>query len=150
AMDEITGPVIAITLVLCAVFVPTLFLAGIPGKFYSQFALTIAVSTVISAINAMTLAPALAALLLKPHSSEHHECPREVLPTLGYILLIGFLVYFFLADPVMALVGVHPPGEGHGEEVATATSPMSHVWLVRLGVGALGGVVGWLIWKPLN
>ena len=59
AMDEITGPVIAITLVLCAVFVPTAFIAGITGQFYRQFALTIAASTIISAINAMTMAPAL-------------------------------------------------------------------------------------------
>src|SRR6185436_7611622 len=58
AMDEITGPIIAITLVLCAVFVPTAFIAGIVGQLYRQFALTIAAATVISAINAMTMAPA--------------------------------------------------------------------------------------------
>ena len=67
AMDEVTGPVIAIALVLCAVFVPTAFMAGISGEFYKQFALTIAASTVISAFNSLTLSPALAALLLKPH-----------------------------------------------------------------------------------
>jgi multidrug efflux pump len=58
AMAEITGPVIAITLVLSSVFLPTIFIAGIPGKFFQQFALTIAASTIISAINAMTMAPA--------------------------------------------------------------------------------------------
>ena len=57
-MDEITGPVIAITLVLSSVFIPTAFIAGITGQFYRQFALTIAASTIISAINAMTMAPA--------------------------------------------------------------------------------------------
>ena len=56
AMDEITGPVIAITLVLCSVFVPTAFMAGISGQFFKQFALTIAASTVISAFNALTMA----------------------------------------------------------------------------------------------
>ena len=66
-MDEVTGPVIAIALVLCAVFVPTAFMAGISGQFYKQFALTIAASTIISAFNSLTLSPALCALLLKPH-----------------------------------------------------------------------------------
>jgi HAE1 family hydrophobic/amphiphilic exporter-1 len=67
-MDEVGGAVIAIALVLAAVFIPTAFIPGITGQFYQQFALTIAVSTVISAFNSLTLSPALAALLLKPHS----------------------------------------------------------------------------------
>jgi HAE1 family hydrophobic/amphiphilic exporter-1 len=66
AMEEISGPVIATTVVLLAVFVPTAFLPGITGEMYRQFALTIAVSTVFSSINALTLSPALAALLLRP------------------------------------------------------------------------------------
>jgi hydrophobe/amphiphile efflux-1 (HAE1) family protein len=69
AMDEVTGPVIAVALVLCAVFVPCAFLGGVTGQFFRQFAVTIAVSTVISAFNSLTLSPALAALLLKPHGS---------------------------------------------------------------------------------
>jgi hydrophobe/amphiphile efflux-1 (HAE1) family protein len=67
AMDEVTGPVIAVALVLCAVFVPCAFLGGVSGQFFRQFAVTIAVSTVISAFNSLTLSPALAAILLKPH-----------------------------------------------------------------------------------
>lgn len=67
AMREVTGPIIAITSVLVAVFIPTAFLSGLTGQFYSQFALTIAISTVISAFNSLTLSPALAAILLKPH-----------------------------------------------------------------------------------
>jgi multidrug efflux pump len=66
AMDEVGGPVIAIVLVLCAVFVPVAFLGGITGQLYKQFAITIAISVVISGIVALTLSPALAALLLKP------------------------------------------------------------------------------------
>src|SRR5205814_3161803 len=66
AMDEVTGPVIAVALVLCAVFVPCAFLGGVSGQFFRQFAVTIAVSTVLSAFNSLTLSPALAALLLKP------------------------------------------------------------------------------------
>jgi len=66
AMDEVTGPIIAVALVLCAVFVPCAFISGITGQFFRQFAVTIAVSTVFSAINSLTLSPALAVILLKP------------------------------------------------------------------------------------
>jgi hydrophobe/amphiphile efflux-1 (HAE1) family protein len=70
AMSEVSRPIIAITLVLCAVFVPVAFVDGLTGQFYRQFALTIAISTVISAFNSLTLSPALAALLLKPHGAK--------------------------------------------------------------------------------
>jgi hydrophobe/amphiphile efflux-1 (HAE1) family protein len=69
AMSEVSRPIIAITLVLCAVFIPVAFVEGLTGQFYRQFALTIAISTVISAFNSLTLSPALAALLLKPHGA---------------------------------------------------------------------------------
>ncbi len=69
AMREVTGPIIAIALVLVAVFVPLAFISGLTGQFYKQFALTIAMSTVISAINSLTLSPALAALLLRKHDA---------------------------------------------------------------------------------
>ena len=68
AMKEVSGPIIAIALVLCAVFVPMAFLSGVTGQFYKQFAVTIAISTVISAINSLTLSPALAAKLLQPRA----------------------------------------------------------------------------------
>jgi multidrug efflux pump len=74
AMTEVSGPIIAIALVLCAVFVPIAFVSGLTGQFYRQFALTIAISTVISAINSLTLSPALAAALLKPH-----DAPKDAL-----------------------------------------------------------------------
>ena len=70
AMKEVTNPIIAIALVLVAVFVPLAFISGLSGQFYKQFAMTIAISTVISAINSLTLSPALAALLLKPHEGK--------------------------------------------------------------------------------
>ena len=88
AMREVSGPIIAMALVLTAVFVPTAFLAGITGQFYRQFALTIATSTVISAFNSLTLSPALAALLLRPHTTDH---PRTRLPLR---LLHGFFGKF--------------------------------------------------------
>jgi hydrophobe/amphiphile efflux-1 (HAE1) family protein len=70
AMREVSRPIIAITLVLCAVFVPVAFVSGLTGEFYRQFALTIAISTVISAFNSLTLSPALAAVLLKSHEAK--------------------------------------------------------------------------------
>ena len=74
AMREVSGPIIAIALVLVAVFVPLAFISGLTGQFYRQFALTIAISTVISAINSLTLSPALAALLL-----HGHDAPKDAL-----------------------------------------------------------------------
>ncbi len=78
AMEEVSGPIVAIALVLCAVFVPTAFIVGLSGEFYKQFALTIAISTVISAFNSLTLSPALAALLLKPHGAKKDRLTRAI------------------------------------------------------------------------
>ncbi|WP_073954425.1 efflux RND transporter permease subunit [Thalassospira sp. TSL5-1] len=86
AMREVSGPIVAIALVLVAVFVPLAFISGLTGQFYRQFALTIAISTVISAINSLTLSPALSALLLKKH-----DAPRD-LPTR---ILDGAFGWFF-------------------------------------------------------
>ena len=77
-MEEISGPVIGIALVLSAVFVPTAFIPGITGRLYQQFAVTIAISVILSAFNALTLSPALAALMLKP-KTESHGTARAVL-----------------------------------------------------------------------
>jgi multidrug efflux pump len=76
AMEEVSGPIIAIALVLCAVFVPTAFVSGLTGQFYRQFALTIAISTVISAFNSLTLSPALASRLLLPHGAPRDRVQR--------------------------------------------------------------------------
>src|SRR5688572_1312217 len=76
AMSEVSRPIIAITLVLSAVFIPVAFVPGLTGQFYKQFALTIAVSTIISAFNSLTLSPALAAVLLKPHGSRPDALTR--------------------------------------------------------------------------
>ncbi|MCM2332283.1 MAG: efflux RND transporter permease subunit, partial [Pseudomonas sagittaria] len=86
AMREVTGPIVATALVLCAVFVPTAFISGLTGQFYQQFALTIAISTVISAFNSLTLSPALAAVLLR----EHHA-PRDRFSRLLDRLFAGWL-----------------------------------------------------------
>jgi multidrug efflux pump subunit AcrB len=150
AMDEITGPVIAITLVLSSVFIPTAFLAGITGQFYRQFALTIAASTIISAINAMTMAPARAVTLIKPHV-HGEESQREALPRWGLAVLIGYIAYALLASGVLSLLGVAAGGHGQESELAgEPTYSLALVWGVRLGIFALGTALGWFAAPPVN
>jgi hydrophobe/amphiphile efflux-1 (HAE1) family protein len=85
AMEEVSGPIIAIALVLCAVFVPIAFISGLTGQFYRQFALTIAFSTVISAVNSLTLSPALSAILLRPHGATPDTATRIIDRLFGWI-----------------------------------------------------------------
>ena len=85
AMREVSGPIIAVGLVLCAVFIPMAFLSGVTGQFYRQFAVTIAISTVISTINSLTLSPALAAMLLKPHGTPRDRLTRVIDTLFGWI-----------------------------------------------------------------
>ncbi len=85
AMHEISTAIISITLIMSAVFIPVTFIKGSAGIFYKQFGVTLAVAIIISAVNALTLSPALSALLLKPHNSEHQETKK------------GFLKRFFIA-----------------------------------------------------
>src|SRR5712671_1216752 len=86
AMEEVSGPIIAIALVLGAVFVPTAFISGLTGQFYRQFALTIAISTAISAFNSLTLSPALAAALLRPHGTPPDRLQRGIDAAFGWVL----------------------------------------------------------------
>jgi multidrug efflux pump len=85
AMEEVSGPIIAIALVLCAVFVPIAFISGLTGQFYKQFALTIAISTVISAFNSLTLSPALCAALLKPRGAAPDFATRIIDRLFGWL-----------------------------------------------------------------
>ncbi|HLH53035.1 MAG TPA: efflux RND transporter permease subunit [Verrucomicrobiae bacterium] len=84
AMSEVTGPIVATALVLCAVFIPTAFISGLTGQFYKQFAITIAISTVISAFNSLTLSPALCAVLLKGHHQPRDWFGRIMEKSLGW------------------------------------------------------------------
>jgi len=93
AMAEVSGPIIAIALVLCAVFVPTAFIAGLSGQFYKQFALTIAISTVISAFNSLSLSPALAALLLQSRDAKRDKFSRGLDFAFGWFFR-GFNKFF--------------------------------------------------------
>jgi multidrug efflux pump len=147
AMSQVSGPVIAVGLVLSAVFVPCAFITGITGQFYRQFALTIATSTLISAFNSLTLSPALAAVLLQPHDKRRYE----VLPQLLYMLLGGWAGYAWLlprALPGLTVVlqqvaAFLPPGLAHF--VAAAAW-----WLIALMTVAVGAFAGRLSARPLN
>ena len=83
AMSEVTSPILAITAVLCGVFIPTAFLGGLSGQFYREFALTIAISTVLSAVNSLTLSPALAAVMLRGHGAPRDRLTRLLDATIG-------------------------------------------------------------------
>src|SRR5262245_24491694 len=157
AMDEVSGPVIGIALALCAVFVPTAFLAGISGQFYKQFALTIAASTLISAFNSLTLSPALCALMLTGHAHGHEgdghaggHSHAEALPRLGIVILFGLAAYVFLGPHVAPYFGIEM-GHGHGGEAASAP-PVSaeKLWAFRAGVFAVGASVGWFVARFVN
>ena len=107
AMQQVSGPVVAVGLVLSAVFLPCAFIAGITGQFFRQFALTIAVSTLISAFNSLTLSPALTALLLRPIGKGPTAPP---LPRLAFPAAGAWLAYEFLAPRLAALLPEGWPG----------------------------------------
>src|SRR5579871_6000795 len=135
AMEQVSGPVIAVGLVLSAVFVPCAFISGITGQFFRQFALTIAVSTLISAFNSLTLSPALTALLLQP--VEHGTPRQDPLPRLAFPLVGAWLCWQFLAAELSIYLSASaaPP-------LLVALSP----YLLLLA----GAAAGWLISRPLN
>jgi multidrug efflux pump subunit AcrB len=112
AMSQVSGPVIAVGLVLSAVFIPCAFITGITGQFFRQFALTIAVSTLISAFNSLTLSPALSGILLRPREEE--EAAHEVLPRLAYPILGVWLGYTLLGTWfAQGLLAILPVGVQH-------------------------------------
>ena len=137
AMEQVSGPVVAVGLVLSAVFIPCTFISGIVGQFFRQFALTIAISTLISAFNSLTLSPALAAILLKSRSQQKHEA----LPRMGYAIIGGWIGYMII-KPYMKglsdwLVGALP--DQILQHVHTAIP-----WIVSV-IGILAGVIAALI-----
>ncbi|WZP00721.1 efflux RND transporter permease subunit [Isosphaeraceae bacterium EP7] len=139
AMQEVSGPVVAIGLVLTAVFVPCAFISGIVGQFFRQFALTIAASTVISTFNSLTLSPALAAMLLKPHHDHESSVRKRALPRVGYGLIGAWTAYEFL-------------GERYGERLEhLAAGWPGEAWWYSLGAIVGGGLlVGILLGKLLD
>jgi multidrug efflux pump len=128
AMDEVSGPIIAIALVLTAVFIPIAFLGGLTGEFYRQFAVTIAISTLISAFNSLTLSPALAAALLKPHGDKQDFATRWIDRGAGWIFR-PFNRFFERASAAY--------GRSVGR-ILRMTSIALVVYAGLLGLGALG------------
>jgi multidrug efflux pump subunit AcrB len=152
AMEEITGPIIGITLVLSSVFLPSAFLPGITGQFYRQFALTIAASMLISAINAMTMTPARAAAIFghRRVSAHGHE-GQEALPW-WFFAILGGLVSLWLLEPVLGpRLGLTAGGEEAGE---AGWLEAARLWALRVPLmlpGAVaGGLFGWLFIRPVN
>ncbi|HEX3999887.1 MAG TPA: multidrug efflux RND transporter permease subunit [Pirellulales bacterium] len=128
AMEQVSGPVIAVGLVLSAVFIPCAFITGITGQFFRQFALTIAVSTVISAFNSLTLSPALAAILLRPREKGVYQA----LPRIAFLALGGWAGWQFLAPWLLKLAG-------------------SSDWMeMHVGAALAGVALGWPLTAPLN
>jgi multidrug efflux pump subunit AcrB len=132
AMEQVSGPVIAVGLVLSAVFVPCAFITGIMGQFFRQFALTIAVSTLISAFNSLTLSPALCALLLRPRTAENKE-GTPPLPRLVLAGLAGWAAWLYLGPLTASVL----PGD----------LPW---WAGPALAAAVGTLAGWLVAPPIN
>ncbi|CAN5271474.1 N/A [soil metagenome] len=154
AMGEITGPILAITLVLSSVFLPSAFLGGITGQFFRQFALTISASMIISAINAMTMTPARAASIFgnrKP--GEHGDQGKEALPWWIFGLVGGLLTVKFLTPNLGVALGL-PPTIEEGEAVPGGLRASLMGWgidlLLFLPGAIVGGAIGWIIIGRVN
>jgi multidrug efflux pump subunit AcrB len=143
AMGEITGPIIAITLVLSAVLIPGAFIAGITGQFFRQFALTIAAAMMISALNAMTMTPSRAVMILKgQHAGAHGPGAKEALPWWGVAILCGLLTVWVGEKLLAGRLGLPSP---HSHEAAGWWG-----WLVRAVLFLPGAVLGVLVAQSLN
>ncbi len=150
AMEEITGPIIAITLVLCAVFIPCAFISGITGRFFQQFAVTIAASTVISAINALTMTPSRALLIFRNDQrkgDQAHE--KQPLPWWTFAVAGGLLTWIYLPD-----LFTHHFGLSFSAQETAESTPgwlvwaFSFTWIVP-GL-LLGALVGYFLIQPMN
>ncbi len=153
AMEEISGPILAITLVLCAVFVPCAFISGITGRFFRQFAVTIAASTVISAINALTMTPSRALVIFKekPGGQPHPHHAREALPWWVFGLLGIVTLRFlprFIAEPFDLPLPVS------SEQAIDLDMEWWEPWAITglyFAPGMLAGLVlGWIFIRPIN
>ena len=147
AMHEITGPILAITLVLSAVFIPCCFLGGVTGHFFRQFAVTIAVSTVISAINAITMTPSRAAMIFKTEEgADGHKLQKEAVPwwLLG---ILGGVLTIWLGDKFFA-ARFFPPAHPAAEHASS--TPWEAQVLFFIPGAIVGGIIGWIVINPLN
>ncbi len=149
AMEEITGPILAITLALCSVFVPCCFLGGITGQFFRQFAVTIAVSTIISAVNALTMTPSRAVLIFKTEQGSHgHEFKREALPWWLFGVVGGLLAVWY--GPLYFAGRLGLPMTTDSETEASGWLSWAITAAYFTPGAAAGGAIGWLIIRPVN
>jgi multidrug efflux pump len=154
AMDEITGPILAITLVLSSVLLPSTALTGLVGQFFRQFAVTISVSMLISAINAMTMTPALAVLFFSGRKpGAHGEQDKEALPWWSFALFGGLATIWLLTPIIGEKLGL-AVGEGHDAATAgglksTLISCAAYIVLFLPGAIA-GGALGRLLIRSVN
>ncbi|MGO8688427.1 MAG: efflux RND transporter permease subunit [Thermoguttaceae bacterium] len=154
AMEEITGPVLAITLVLSSVFIPCCFLGGVSGQFFRQFAVTISVSTIISAVNALTMTPSRAVVIFRTEEGQAHGPRREALPWWFFGLLGGILSYYLLPKLLgywafgAALAAAL--GGAHGAATVSWASWGAAATICFLPGALLGGVAGWFVIRPVN
>src|SRR5262245_60896711 len=152
AMNEITGPILAITLVLSSVLLPSAFLGGITGQFFRQFALTISASMIISAINAMTMTPARAASIFGSRKSgAHGDEGKEALPW-WFFGLVGGLVSVWLLSPVLgARLGLTVGESGEAARGLRGTLVTWRAYFLLFLPGAIaGGAFGRVIIRPVN
>jgi multidrug efflux pump len=153
AMEEITGPIVAITLVLSSVLLPSAFLSGLVGQFFRQFAITISVSMLISAVNAMTMTPALAVLFFSGRKPGKHAEDKEALPWWSFGLFGGLVSVWLLTPMLGPWLGL-AVGEGHGEAAPGGLLATLHAWganiLLFLPGAVAGGVLGRFLVRPVN
>jgi len=173
AMEEVTGPIVAVALVLCAVFVPCAFISGITGQFFRQFALTISVSTVISAINAITMTPSRAVLLFKTEAQRQggglnpaagrdagktpaleghaaHELRREALPWWIFAIVGGLLTLWLEREFLAGHLGLPAAVPWGGFADVPAWLSWSLLVVFFIPGGLVGGIIGGLIIERVN
>ncbi|HLW68814.1 MAG TPA: efflux RND transporter permease subunit [Gemmataceae bacterium] len=152
AMNEITGPVLAITLVLSSVFLPSAFLTGITGQFFRQFALTISVAMIISAVNAMTMTPARAAsIFANRRPGAHGQQGKEPLPWWGFGIIGGLLSVWILESLLGTKLGISGESEQAQATGFLAALRTYAIYTILFIPGAVaGGIVGWFIIGPVN
>ena len=149
-MEEITGPILAITLVLSSVFIPCCFLGGVTGQFFRQFAVTIAVSTIISAINAITMTPSRAVVIFKTEEgADGHEHKQ------GSAALVVLRHHRRRADrlagrkiPGRTAAACHRACPAKQCAAVDAAGPSMRVYFIPGAI--VGGVIGWFIIEPVN